>query len=136
MDNNEKLIEALDLIKVMGSIIRQLDEDNHHCQYWLNDGNENGPDYVPAAKDLQPKDELPKYHLFTVKRLFQTDLKPHRTLIKSERYGTSVEITEQNAIDYIIEKGYNIVAEAEGHTHRNGVKPMYFLSDTFKPFKK
>lgn len=81
-------------------------------------------------------DEMPNYHLFTVKRLFQTNTKPHRTAITSERYGVTVEITEQNAIDYLIEKGYNIVAEAEGHTHKNGVKPMYLLSDTFKPFTK
>jgi hypothetical protein len=136
MNNDERLKEANDLIKTMGAIIRQLDQNNAHCEYWLNDGNENGPDYVPAAKGLQPKDEMPNYHLFTVKRLFQTNTKPHRTLITSERYGTSVEITEQNAIDYLIEKGYNIVAEAEGHTHKNGVKPMYLMSDTFKPFKK
>jgi len=49
MDDKQKLIEALDLIKVMGAIIRQLDENSAHSEYWLNDG-----DYVPAAIELQP----------------------------------------------------------------------------------
>jgi hypothetical protein len=52
MEQKQGLIEAIDLIKVMGNIIRTLDEENAHCEYWLNDGNENGPDYVPAATEI------------------------------------------------------------------------------------
>ena len=47
-----QLQSALALIKEMGAIIRYLDENAAHCQYWLNDGNENGPEYVPAAVEL------------------------------------------------------------------------------------
>lgn len=44
-----QLDAALELIKEMGTIIRYLDENNSYCQYWILDGNENGPDYVPKA---------------------------------------------------------------------------------------
>lgn len=47
-----KLNAAIELIKEMGSIIRYLDENASYCNLWLNDGNENGTDYVPKAVDL------------------------------------------------------------------------------------
>lgn len=47
-----QLQEAIALIKEMGAIIRYLDENAAYCKYWLNDGNENGSDYVPAAIEL------------------------------------------------------------------------------------
>lgn len=52
MEQRQALIEALDLVKAMGSIIRTLDTENSYCEYWLNDGNENGDDYVPAAIEI------------------------------------------------------------------------------------
>lgn len=47
-----KLQSAIQLIKDMAAVIRYLDENSSYCQYWLNDGNENGSEYVPAAVDL------------------------------------------------------------------------------------
>lgn len=47
-----KLQSAIQLIKDMAAVIRYLDENSSYCQYWLNDGNENGSEYVPAAIDL------------------------------------------------------------------------------------
>ena len=47
-----QLEAALELIKEMGTIIRYLDENSAYCNLWLNDGNENGTDYVPKAVDL------------------------------------------------------------------------------------
>lgn len=47
-----KLQSAIQLIKDMAAVIRYLDGNSSYCQYWLNDGNENGSEYVPAAVDL------------------------------------------------------------------------------------
>lgn len=41
--------QLIDLVKIMGSVIRDLDEDCVYCEYWLNDG-EGGTDYVPALE--------------------------------------------------------------------------------------
>ena len=40
----QKLIE---LIKQMGAVIRELDENCDHSEYWLND-----EDYVPALEQI------------------------------------------------------------------------------------
>lgn len=85
---------------------------------------------------IKAADEMPVYHLFTVKYIPQSNFKPQMLRIKSERYGKSITVSDQNAIDYLNNKGYNIVAEAEGHLNRHGIKPIYLLSDTFKPFTK
>lgn len=47
-----KLQAAIGLIKEMGTIIRYLDENSSYCSLWLNDGNEQGADYVPKAVEL------------------------------------------------------------------------------------
>lgn len=47
-----KLQTAIELIKDMGAAIRYLDENNCYCQYWLNDSNGNGQEYVPQAVEL------------------------------------------------------------------------------------
>lgn len=47
MEQRQALIEALDLIKVMGGIIRRFDEGGDYGEYWLDDG-----DYVPAALEI------------------------------------------------------------------------------------
>lgn len=43
-----KLNKALEQIKEMGAIIRQLDENSVHSEYWLMDG-----DYVPDTQYLE-----------------------------------------------------------------------------------
>lgn len=53
MTDKEKLKLAIELIKEMGTIIRYMDENETYCEYWLNDGNETGEDYVPIAVEKQ-----------------------------------------------------------------------------------
>jgi hypothetical protein len=49
----DQKIEKLEaLILEMGHVIRSLDEETIHCEYWTMDGNENGPEYVHALLDI------------------------------------------------------------------------------------
>lgn len=53
VQDNLPLVNAILLIKTMGAVIRNLDTENSFCEYWTNDGNENGGQYVPAAIEIE-----------------------------------------------------------------------------------
>ena len=36
--------------RALGSMIRLNDPGGDHIEYWMNDGNKNGPDYVPDER--------------------------------------------------------------------------------------
>jgi hypothetical protein len=49
----DQKIEKLEtLILEMGRVIRRLDEETIHDEYWTMDGTENGPEYVHALLDI------------------------------------------------------------------------------------
>ena len=48
--DKEDFKKALEQIKEMGAIIRKLDDDNVHSEYWLNDEN-----YIPFTEYLENK---------------------------------------------------------------------------------
>jgi len=54
MDNEKTLIDNMRaLILKMGHVIRQLDEDCEHIEYWTNDGTDQGGEYVPALEEIE-----------------------------------------------------------------------------------
>lgn len=66
-------IPAAETVKTMGNIIRALDEDGKHCEYWLNDG-----DYVPAIEDVLTgvKPYIPPVDFYNSR--FQSDIQENK----------------------------------------------------------
>ena len=50
--------ELIKLILYMGSVIRYLDKDEAYCKYWLNDGEPQYNDYVPALEEILTKQDI------------------------------------------------------------------------------
>lgn len=133
MNNKQRLIEALDLIKTMGIIIRTLDENNAHSEYWNNDG-----DYVPAAVELLPNEnELPpQQHVIEITFLAETKAVVLRSYYFDQELYIPLnhdpgEITPaiETAKRYLEKQGQNIV----GYCSSKKKEIYHIVLDTFLP---
>lgn len=60
MNKDETIIGLASLVLEMGHIIRWHDEDCEWIEYWANDGNEFGPDYVGDTRFTELPLEIQK----------------------------------------------------------------------------
>jgi hypothetical protein len=79
---------------------------------------------------------LNNYHILIVKYVGQTNTKPSKVKIISERFNESItftfgsvkgQYTADQALQYLINHGFRVIGMGEGKGH------LYFITDTFKP---